>query len=376
MVCAGSVGVSADCHEWACARAADDNEVADTNTEDRHYLRGPILRELREAERKQSVHGHGPADLLRRDGADGFAGTVQPGRHEGVETRGQHLLLLLADYFASQHNHRSDGPGGRGGQPGLPLRRRSSRCMHGDLQRRRHVQSAARDGGSGRRPRSATDTGPEARRSAAELRAAARAAACGGASNPCLPFGPGGYDYCANPAGTQPAGCECSKQTPQNKPNPKPQTNPIADAGQYLHGVVDGFGGCLQGLGNGIGSLMAGAGFFAQGDFVNAAKAWGLSPGQSIVLKGMYAEMTTPVVGQSISPYQQGVTAGERLCAYAAIPGAVKGLGTLDCGICAQPTENAARRHSLLVGQNTLPTTGWSSPRTCPSSTIDCPGQL
>ena len=152
--------------------------------------------------------------------------------------------------------------------------------------------------------------------------------------NPCLPFGPGGYDYCANPAGTQPAGCECSKNpTPkQNPPAKKPQTNPIADAGQYLRGVVDGFGGCLQGLGNGIGSLMAGAGFFAQGDFVNAAKAWGLSPGQSIVLKGMYAEMTTPVVGQNISPYQQGVTAGRRLCAYAAIPGTVKAIGTVAGG--------------------------------------------
>ena len=159
-----------------------------------------------------------------------------------------------------------------------------------------------------------------------------------GASNPCLPFGPGGYDYCANPPGTQPAGCKCSQQAPrqpapkQNPQTTKPQTNPIADAGQYLHGVVDGFGGCIQGLGNGIGSLMAGAGFFAQGDFVNAAKAWGLSPGQSIVLKGMYAEMTTPVVGQNISPYQQGVTAGRRLCAYAAIPGAVKGLGTVAKG--------------------------------------------
>ena len=152
-------------------------------------------------------------------------------------------------------------------------------------------------------------------------------------ANPCLPFGPGGYDYCQNGPGARlPAGCECSKQTPQNKPNPKPQANPIADAGQYLRGVVDGFGGCIQGLGNGIGSLMAGAGFFAQGDFVNAAKAWGLSPGQSIVLKGMYAEMTTPVVGQNVSPYQQGVTAGRRLCAYAAIPGAVKGLGTLAKG--------------------------------------------
>jgi hypothetical protein len=153
-------------------------------------------------------------------------------------------------------------------------------------------------------------------------------------ANPCLPFGPGGYDYCQNGPGARlPAGCECSKNpAPKQTPAKKPQTNPIADAGNYLRGVVDGFGGCLQGLGNGIGSLMAGAGFFAQGDFVNAAKAWGLSPGQSIVLKGMYAEMTTPVVGQNISPYQQGVTAGRRLCAYAAIPGTVKAIGTVAGG--------------------------------------------
>jgi hypothetical protein len=28
--------------------------------------------------------------------------------------------------------------------------------------------------------------------------------------NACLPFGPGGYDYCANPLGTQPPGCHCN----------------------------------------------------------------------------------------------------------------------------------------------------------------------
>jgi len=179
--------------------------------------------------------------------------------------------------------------------------------------------------------------------------------------NPCLPFGPGGYDYCANPAGTQPAGCECSKNPPpkQNPPAKKPQTNPIADAGQYLQGVVDGFGGCLQGLGNGIGSLMAGAGFFAQGDFVNAAKAWGLSPGQSIALKGMYAEMTTPVVGQNISPYQQGVTAGRRLCAYAAIPGTVKAIGTVAGGALSPGSTftNPIRGGALQDAINSAPKT-------------------
>jgi len=40
----------------------------------------------------------------------------------------------------------------------------------------------------------------------------------GVSSNPCLPFGPGGYDYCANPAGTQPPGCVCpGTQTPALK---------------------------------------------------------------------------------------------------------------------------------------------------------------
>ena len=35
----------------------------------------------------------------------------------------------------------------------------------------------------------------------------------GTGSNPCQPFGPGGYDYCANP--TQPPGCICKKPQPQ-----------------------------------------------------------------------------------------------------------------------------------------------------------------
>jgi hypothetical protein len=147
-------------------------------------------------------------------------------------------------------------------------------------------------------------------------------------SNPCQPFGPGGYDYCKNP--TQPPGCNCSKQQP-NPPqqgsttNNKPPSNPINDAGQYLQGVVAGFGDCFKSFG----SLIAGAGFFAKGDFVDAAKAWGLSPGQSIMLKTMYAELTTPVVGQNVSPYQQGVTAGRRLCQYAVVPGATKAVGTV-----------------------------------------------
>jgi hypothetical protein len=44
--------------------------------------------------------------------------------------------------------------------------------------------------------------------------------------SPCEPFGPGGYNYCANPAGTQPAGCVCS-QKPQ--PAVKPTRPGAAD---------------------------------------------------------------------------------------------------------------------------------------------------
>ncbi len=37
----------------------------------------------------------------------------------------------------------------------------------------------------------------------------------------CLPFGKGGYDYCANPAGTRlPAGCDCTKQRADANPLP------------------------------------------------------------------------------------------------------------------------------------------------------------
>ena len=149
-----------------------------------------------------------------------------------------------------------------------------------------------------------------------------------GAANPCLPFGPGGYDYCANP--TQPPGCICSKS--QSRPplqgdtsSNQPASNPIADAGQYLQGIVGGFGNCFKGFGD----LAAGAGFFAQGNFVDAAKAWGLSPGQSIMLKTMYAELTAPVIGQGVTPYDAGMTAGRRLCQYAVVPGATKAAGTL-----------------------------------------------
>jgi hypothetical protein len=117
-----------------------------------------------------------------------------------------------------------------------------------------------------------------------------------------------------------------SKPGPTSGPQPAKQpSNPVANAGDYLHGVLDGFGNCFKSMG----SLLAGAGYFAQGDFQNAATAWGLAPGQSIFLKTMYSELTTPSIGSNVSPYDAGVTAGRRLCAYAVIPGVTKAAGTL-----------------------------------------------
>lgn len=55
--------------------------------------------------------------------------------------------------------------------------------------------------------------------------------------DPCLPFGPGGYDYCANP--TQPAGCDCSKRSTGRpaqpaSPSPSRPTVPPVDAANLL----------------------------------------------------------------------------------------------------------------------------------------------
>ena len=47
------------------------------------------------------------------------------------------------------------------------------------------------------------------------------------ARDPCLPFGPGGYDYCANP--TQPPGCDCTKRSAANGPGYLPICTPNPD---------------------------------------------------------------------------------------------------------------------------------------------------
>ena len=155
------------------------------------------------------------------------------------------------------------------------------------------------------------------------------------APDPCYPAGPKNYNACDYPNVTRPPGCDCSK-TPgpqsgmQTKPQPStPSTSQPPNEGQYLQGLVDGIKTCLQNLQATWTGLAAGAGYFAQLDFVHAAQLWGVQPGQSALLsaagaqlQNLYDEMTTPQVGSKVTPYDQGVAGGKRLCQYLLIPAA------------------------------------------------------
>jgi hypothetical protein len=120
---------------------------------------------------------------------------------------------------------------------------------------------------------------------------------------------------------------------------PSPSSNPASNAVQYLQGMAAGVGNCIQGLGTAI----AGLGYFAQGDFVDAAKAWGVTPGDSVTLKAIAAELTTPVVGSNVTPYDQGVAAGRRICTYVLIPGATKAAGAALKGRAPPPVSASAK---------------------------------
>lgn len=59
----------------------------------------------------------------------------------------------------------------------------------------------------------------------------------GSSGDPCLPFGPGGYDYCANP--TQPPGCDCSQRSNARpaqpaSPTPAGPASPSVDTATML----------------------------------------------------------------------------------------------------------------------------------------------
>jgi hypothetical protein len=198
------------------------------------------------------------------------------------------------------------------------------------------------------------DQSTPAKQAAAAQQIAADAAACNAQRcqhNPEL-------DVCK----TLPAQASASQKPPPQTPaKTTPPANPLTNSLDYIRGLVDGFGGCIKSFGD----LVAGASAFAQGDFVNAARLWGLTPGQSVALKLIASELTTPVVGQNVSAYDQGVTAGRRICSYGVVPGVVKAAGTaLKGGIPAAAAKP-------LTGTQVLDATSGENPASLAGQTIE-----
>jgi hypothetical protein len=119
----------------------------------------------------------------------------------------------------------------------------------------------------------------------------------------------------------------------QGSPGQQPTaTNGTPDPNNRTLGIIVGLGNCIQSLPN----LLSGLGYFMQGDFVDAAKSWGIDPklgGPTVVQK----ELSVPVIGNNgqslvpnnLTPYQQGVIDGQRLCGYTLSGLAGKGLGAV-----------------------------------------------
>ncbi|MDR3755063.1 MAG: hypothetical protein P4K78_14705 [Terracidiphilus sp.] len=142
---------------------------------------------------------------------------------------------------------------------------------------------------------------------------------------------------------------------------PRP-SNALTNTVDYVRGLIDGMGDGFKGFGN----LALGAAFFAKGmtalqmgqglsgnDFVNASKAWGLTPGDSIVLKGLAAEMNQQVVGSNVSAYDQGRTGGRRILNYAVAPAALEAAGPV-LGARAPPGSTGANplKGSAVAGES------------------------
>ncbi len=119
----------------------------------------------------------------------------------------------------------------------------------------------------------------------------------------------------------------------QGGPGQQPTaTNGTPDPSNRTLGIMIGLGNCIQSLPN----LLSGLGYFMTGDFVDAAKSWGIDPklgGPTILQK----ELSVPVIGNNgqslvpnnLTPYQQGVIDGQRLCGYTLSGLAGKGLGAV-----------------------------------------------
>ncbi len=87
-----------------------------------------------------------------------------------------------------------------------------------------------------------------------------------------------------------------------------------------MQGMAAGMGNCIQGLGGVLPAWM-------RGRYPTLQKPGDITAGDSVTLKAS-VELTTPIVGSSVTAYDQGTVAGRRVCAqYAAVPAATKVLG-------------------------------------------------
>jgi hypothetical protein len=130
-----------------------------------------------------------------------------------------------------------------------------------------------------------------------------------------------------NPPSKAPGTGGPSKGGPGQQPTATPGT---PDPNNRTLGIMIGMSNCIKSLPN----LLSGLGSFMQGKFVDAATSWGINPktGNPTVLQ---QELSVPVIGNNgkslvpnnLTPYQQGVIDGQRLCGYTLSGLAGKGLG-------------------------------------------------
>ena len=131
-------------------------------------------------------------------------------------------------------------------------------------------------------------------------------------SSPCQPFGPGGYNYCDNPAGTQPPGCHC------------PRSNPIPDAaspnneGPFVQGFLAGVAQCAWSACSNPGQIAAIGAAVAASKWQQAVRYAGVvkAVAQGSAAMSLASTMQNSQPLNSIDPYTMGFYEGKRFCSW------------------------------------------------------------
>ena len=138
-----------------------------------------------------------------------------------------------------------------------------------------------------------------------------------GGANPCLPKGPGGYDYCQNGPGARlPAGCVCPgttlKASTSSQYSPCQPAQPDMPAAapyvRYAFGFEKGFGGCAV--------SQSVAGNVAAGAFGNAYSVVPSMLNISASPQTIQSVMHPAGASTNPDPYLEGQVDGNRLCGW------------------------------------------------------------